>query len=137
MSPILYTIVGVTDLDRAARFYDAVFAVIGWSRSAESSATTTGWGPAYDDGASFWIRRPFDGAPATAGNGTMFALRGRSDGDVIAFHAAALAHGGRSEGEPGIRERYGPDFFVAYVRDPDGNKLACAFHHHVPDALGP
>jgi len=64
------------------------------------------------------------GAPASVGNGGMVALWASSWAQVDGFHAAALAHGGASEGAPGLRLLYNPDFYAAYVRDPDGNKLA-------------
>jgi catechol 2,3-dioxygenase-like lactoylglutathione lyase family enzyme len=70
------------------------------------------------------VCKPFDGRPPHPGNGLMIALRANSWAQVRAFHAAALAHGGTSEGEPGLRPQYNPDFYAAYVRDPDGNKLA-------------
>ncbi len=54
----------------------------------------------------------------------MVGLVAKSWSEVDAFHAVALTHGGTSEGEPGLRQRYQPDFYAAYVRDPDGNKLA-------------
>ncbi len=134
MTLILYTTLGVSDLVRSAAFYDAVFAALGVARSPDSTAAFIGWGPDYDGGVSFWICKPFDGRPMSAGNGSMVALRADSDAQVIAFHDAAVAHGGTSEGLPGTRPYYEPSFFVAYVRDPDGHKLACAFHRHVPQA---
>jgi catechol 2,3-dioxygenase-like lactoylglutathione lyase family enzyme len=133
MSLTLYTTVGVSDLARSAAFYDAVFATLGHARSAQSSDGFIGWGPDYDDGVSFWICKPFDGASPDGGNGPMVALRAASEAEVVAFHDAALAHGGRSDGAPGVRPYYEPSFYVAYARDPDGNKLACVFHHHVPE----
>lgn len=137
MSLILYTTLGVSDLERSAAFYDAVFATLGYARSPESSPDYIGWGPNYDGGVSFWICRPFDGQPPTAGNGTMVALRAESEAEVQAFHAAALAHGGTDEGAPGTRPYYEPSFYVAYMRDPDGNKLACVFHKHQPESAAP
>ena len=113
MTLILYTTLGVNDLSRSARFYDAVFAALGQGRSPESTADFIGWGPNYDGGVSFWICKPFDGQSMTAGNGTMVALRASSEAEVIAFHAAALAHGGSDEGAPGTRPYYAPSFFVA------------------------
>jgi hypothetical protein len=62
----------------------------------------------------------------------MLAFAGKNEKQVQDFHAAALAHGGSDEGPPGTRPYYEPWFYVAYVRDPDGNKLACVFHHHKP-----
>jgi catechol 2,3-dioxygenase-like lactoylglutathione lyase family enzyme len=132
MTLILYTTLGVSDLDRSAVFYDALFATLGYPRTQESEEFPS-WGPGYDGGVSFAICRPFNGQPPSAGNGTMVALRAASEAEVIAFHAAALAHGGRCEGPPGVRPHYAPSFFAAYVRDPDGNKLACVFHKHKPE----
>jgi predicted lactoylglutathione lyase len=73
---------------------------------------------------ALWVCKPFDGQPPHPGNGTMAALRAASWAQVRDFHGAALANGGTSEGEPGLRVHYNPDFYAAYVRDPDGNKLA-------------
>lgn len=123
---------GASDLERSAAFYDAVLGALGHRRSPESTESWIGWGPAHDDGVSLWVTRPFDGGPPTAGNGTMVTLRARNEAEVHAFHRAALASGGTDEGAPGTRPRYQPSFYVAYVRDPDGNKLACVFHHHEP-----
>lgn len=134
MTLILYTTIGVSDLQRSTAFYDAVFATLGFPRNPDSSAEFIGWGPSYDGGASFWICKPYDGQPPSPGNGTMIALRGRSEAQVKTFHQAALLHGGTDDGEPGTRPAYEPSFYVAYVRDPDGNKLACAFHKHKPKA---
>jgi catechol 2,3-dioxygenase-like lactoylglutathione lyase family enzyme len=69
--------------------------------------------------------RPYDRKAASPGNGAMVAYKAPTRAAVDAFHAAALAAGGSDEGAPGIREHYHPDYYGAYVRDPDGNKL-CA-----------
>ena len=130
MSPVLYLSVGVSDFDRSLAFYDAVLGTIGHRRASEPSGGWATWGPGYDDGVSFSICKPFDGQTASAGNGTMIAFGGKNAEAVKAFHDAALKHGGSSEGAPGTRDAYGPHFYVAYVRDPDGNKLACAHHHY-------
>ncbi|MFN3970826.1 MAG: hypothetical protein ACK4L4_05550 [Gemmobacter sp.] len=71
-----------------------------------------------------WVTRPFDGGPARAGNGAMVAFAAPGRAAVEAFHAAALAQGGADEGAPGLRPQYGAGFYAAYVRDPDGNKVA-------------
>nr|WP_277991143.1 VOC family protein [Sphingomonas panni] len=70
-----------------------------------------------------WACTPFDGAPASAGNGAMIGFFVDSQTQVDAFHAAAMAHGGSDEGAPGLRP-YGPNWYAAYLRDPAGNKLA-------------
>lgn len=125
-----YTTVGTADLARAIVFYDAIFAVLKQPRFPAWSDRSASWGCDVDHGFSFCVCLPFDGRPASAGNGTMFAFRAESADQVRRFHAQGLAHGGSDEGGPGTREAYGPDFYVAYLRDPDGNKLAC-FHSTV------
>ena len=122
---------GTNDPARAARFYDAVRGALGHRRcevSAEwEAAGWRGWGTYERDGATelaLWLCAPFDGRPASAGNGTMVAFSAHSWKEVEQFHARALAQGGTSEGAPGLRPQYNPDFYAAYVRDPDGNKLA-------------
>ena len=119
-----YVTLGATDPIAANAFYDAVLATIGWS----AHMAFPGW-RAYSvggagKGLTIWVCRPFDGATATSGNGTMLGLAATSHGEVDAFHAAAMAHGGSDEGAPGPRPDFGPDWYAAYVRDPTGNKLA-------------
>jgi len=126
-----YVCLGTSDLARAARFYDAVMATLGYARCDTSGEpdweSWAGWGTYADQGRvqeALWVCKPFDGKAPTAGNGTMVALSATSWAAVRAFHATALAHGGISEGEPGLRPQYNADFYAAYVRDLDGNKLA-------------
>jgi catechol 2,3-dioxygenase-like lactoylglutathione lyase family enzyme len=121
---IAYSTFGVNDMDRAVAFYDAVFAPLGAVRET-TSPTWTGYARAGERD-RFFLTRPFDRAQATFGNGTMLAFLADDRASVDAFHAAALAHGGADEGQPGVREGMNPVFYAAYVRDPDGNKL-CAF----------
>jgi catechol 2,3-dioxygenase-like lactoylglutathione lyase family enzyme len=132
MTMTLYTTVGSSDLARSIKFYDSVFKALGVSRSPEWIETFPGWGPNYDGGVSFWVCKPFDGGAPAAGNGTMIAFRAKSAAEVREFYAAALANGGTDEGAPGTRPYYEPTFYVAYVRDPDGNKLACVYHRYDP-----
>ena len=128
---LTYVYFGTNDLERATRFYDAALAPLGLQRCVTGDPDwdriAAGWGT-YDDGGSrelaFWIGKPFDQQVATTGNGTMVAFRARSWKEVDDFHAAALANGGSCEGAPGLRLHYSPDFYAAYVRDLDGNKLA-------------
>jgi len=128
---LTYVYVGTNDLERATRFYDATLAPLGMQRcitgDPEWDRISSGWGTYEDDGAhelAFWVGKPFDQQKASAGNGSMVAFRARSWKEVDDFHAAALANGGTTEGAPGLRPQYNPDFYAAYVRDPDGNKLA-------------
>ena len=118
----LYLTLGTNDLTRAIRFYDAALAPLGLVRRA-TMETEAGYGLPEDSRTRLWITQPFDDRPATPGNGSMPALVAASPQAVRDFHAAALAHGGTDEGAPGLRP-YGPAFFAAYVRDPDGNKLS-------------
>jgi catechol 2,3-dioxygenase-like lactoylglutathione lyase family enzyme len=118
----LYLTLGTNDLARAARFYDAALAPLGLVRRA-TEPDEVGYGLPADRRTRLWITRPFDGSPATVGNGSMPALVAPSQAAVQEFHKAALAAGGSDEGAPGLRP-YGPAFYAAYVRDPDGNKLS-------------
>lgn len=138
---LTYVCLGTNDLVRAIAFYDAVLAPLGLTRCDTSGESNwdgwAGWGTYEDEGRremALWLCRPFDGRPATAGNGTMLAFRAGSWPAVDAFHAAALAHGGTSEGGPGLRPHYNDDFYAAYVRDPDGNKLAAVCREIVRSA---
>jgi catechol 2,3-dioxygenase-like lactoylglutathione lyase family enzyme len=129
-----YVSLGTSDLARAVRFYDAVMATLGHSRidDYDPGANSAAWG--FDDpGPHLWVTRPFDGRPASVGNGTMVSFLAETRAEVDAFHAAALDHGGSDEGAPGLRPHYGPHFYAAYVRDPDGNKLN-AVCYKTPDA---
>lgn len=138
-----YVCLGTKDLERASRFYDATMAALGLSRCDVSDEPGwegwAGWGTYEQHGAkelALWICPPFNDEPAAAGNGTMVALAANSWEQVDAFHAAALSHGGTSEGEPGLRLHYQPDFYAAYVRDPDGNKLAAVCRGFTKRPLG-
>jgi catechol 2,3-dioxygenase-like lactoylglutathione lyase family enzyme len=121
---IAYTTVGVNDMDLAITFYDAVFAPLG-ARRETTSPTWTGYSRKGEPG-RFFLTRPYDRKAASGGNGTMLAFLAESRAAVDAFHAAALANGGRDAGAPGVREGMDPVFYAAYVRDPDGAKL-CVF----------
>jgi len=126
-----YVTLGTNDLQRAIAFYDATLAALGLKRCITDDPgwdrIAAGWGTYEDRGArqlALWVCKPFDQQPATIGNGTMVAFRADSWKAVDDFHAGALANGGHSEGAPGLRLHYDPDFYATYVRDPDGNKLA-------------
>jgi len=129
----MYTTTGTNNMHHMIIFYDAIFDVLGISRIPSWNESWATWGDPSDKGFSFCICEPFDKNKATAGNGTMFAFRARSAEQVRKFHAAGLMHGGSDEGAPGIREEYGADFYVAYLRDPDGHKLACVCYPFNPE----
>lgn len=119
---ILYLTLGTNDPARAIRFYDAALAPLGIGRRVTED-DEAGYGIPGDGRCRFWITRPFDGKPASVGNGSMPAFVAPDQAAVRAFHAAGLAAGGKDEGAPGLRP-YGPAFYAAYLRDPDGNKLS-------------
>ncbi len=126
-----YVYLGTNDLGASRKFYDAVLGALGMQRcithDPQWDSVSTGWGIYEEDGArelAVWVGKPFDGRPASVANGVMVAFSAKTWDAVNEFHAAALVHGGTSEGAPGLRLHYNPDFYAAYVRDPDGNKLA-------------
>ena len=117
-----YVMLGSNDFERAKAFYDAVMPLVGAKRTFGDERSQGYGGPG--EGPMLAVCRPFDGQPATHGNGTMIALVVGSRAIVDQAHAGALAAGGTDEGEPGVR---GGDWYGAYFRDPDGNKL-CVYH---------
>jgi catechol 2,3-dioxygenase-like lactoylglutathione lyase family enzyme len=124
-----HVVVGVRDLDIALGFYDPLMAALGHApRFREDERGWAGWQPADSDRPLFIVGRPFDGQSAQPGNGAMTAFLAASRAVVEAAYAVALAHGGISEGAPGLRPEYHPDYYGAYFRDPDGNKLCVACH---------
>jgi hypothetical protein len=121
MATLGYCSVGSNNLGQAKNFYDALLGSAGIAPMFEHPSG----GRVYGSGGShcFAVLGPFDGKPATVGNGTMFAFRFDTPEGVDAFHAKALMLGGTDEGAPGYRV---PKFYFSYFRDLDGNKL-CAY----------
>ena len=117
--------VGTNDFARAEPFYDAVMAVLGHPVMFKMPGALAYGEPA---GEKFFVLTPFDRQEARAGNGVHAAFKAASRAEVDAFHAAALANGGTDEGPPGLRAYYHPNYYGAYVRDPDGNKLQAVCH---------
>jgi catechol 2,3-dioxygenase-like lactoylglutathione lyase family enzyme len=113
-----YATLGTNDLDRAAGFYDTLLGAIGARRLWKSDRGIC-WGTA-DDQPSLALMRPYDGKPATVGNGVMIGVQVGSRDQVALVHRRALELGGRDEGAVGPR---GEGFFAGYFRDLDGNKL--------------
>ena len=111
--------VGVSDLDRSARFYEATLATLGLVRLVTRPATI-GFGKTYPE---FWINLRAGMPRVAPESGTHICLRAKSTADVDAFHAAALAAGGASDGAPGIRPHDRVRYYAAFVIDPDGNRI--------------
>jgi len=120
---IRYATLGSNDREAAKVFYDATLAPLGL-KAHYADSEMLGYGPDQPGARpQLWICQPFNEQDASAGNGSMLALEASTRAQVDAVHAAALAQGGRDEGRPGLRP-YGPNFYAAYFRDLDGNKLA-------------
>lgn len=116
---------GTNDLERARRFYEPVMSALGIAQPFTLPGSLVFGELA---GLKLFIVPPFDGGAASIGNGTHAAFLARDRAAVDAFHAAALAHGGSDEGAPGPRLHYHANYYGAYVRDPDGNKLQAVCH---------
>jgi catechol 2,3-dioxygenase-like lactoylglutathione lyase family enzyme len=119
-----HVMIGTNDLEKAKSFYDASLGTLGVppgriDRYRIFYRTKTG---------TFSVTKPIDGKPATHANGGTIGFAADSPAQADAWHAAGLAHGGKTcENPPGIREGSGVKLYIAYLRDPDGNKL-CALH---------
>lgn len=114
-----YVTLGTNDLPRAAAFYDALAVHFGVGRMMDFDSFIA-WGK-FGGAPGIGLTKPFDGQPATVGNGVMVALEVKTPEDVQAVYATAMAHGASDEGAPGPRG--GDGFYAGYFRDPDGNKL--------------
>jgi catechol 2,3-dioxygenase-like lactoylglutathione lyase family enzyme len=124
-----HIMVGSNDIERSKRFYDAVLGVLGAGEPVRNTSKSGHVRLFYrHDGVSFGVTEPIDGEKATVANGGTIGFKCSSAEQVQAFHDAAVAHGGRSiEDPPGLRHGGVGSLFLAYVRDPDGNKL-CALY---------
>lgn len=128
-----HVFVGVNDFDRALGFYTPLMAVLGIeARFCERERPWAGWQSSPGPRPLFLIGTPYDQLAAQPGNGQMVAFLAQTRALVDEAHAVALAHGGTSEGAPGPRPEYHPNYYGAYFRDPDGNKL-CVACHAAPD----
>lgn len=118
--------IGSNDIAKAKAFYDGVTKPLGLSRHADYS---DGVGYGRDGGRpQLWIVRPLDKKAATAGNGLTVGLEADNRPAVDAAYAAAIKAGGKDEGAPGVRKHYHPNYYGAYVRDLDGNKVCIVCH---------
>ena len=117
--------IGTSNLAASRSFYDAVFPCFGGALKVEYE----GFGFCYRfrNGTSAWVAPPNDQQAPHHGNGNMPGFLCATKSEVDAAYAAALANGGTDEGPPGPRPLYGPNFYGAYVRDPQGNKMSFVF----------
>jgi catechol 2,3-dioxygenase-like lactoylglutathione lyase family enzyme len=115
---------GVNDLERSKKFYDALLGTLGIGPGVANAKRYFYRSPT----GTFGITTPINGAPATQGNGSTIGFAVQSPEQGNAFHAAGLANGGTTcEDPPGFREGPSGKIYLAYLRDPDGNKI-CALH---------
>ncbi len=124
--------IGVSDFERAMRFYRPLMDVLQLDlRFCESERPWAGWQQAGVSRPLFLVGMPFEGTHHS-GNGQMTAFLAETRATVDAAYQAALAHGGSSEGAPGLRPEYHAHYYGAYFRDPEGNKLCVACHTALP-----
>ena len=122
-----YITLGANDLHVSGEFYSAILSPLGYGRTEAGNGVAFSL-PDMSGGlggpATIYIVKPYDGRPATVGNGSMTAFRAPTHAMVRTLHASGLRAGGSDEGAPGFRAEYSEHFYVAYLRDPAGNKLA-------------
>ena len=129
-----HVFVGVGDFDKALGFYSAVLGALGLEqRFCQPEKPWAGWHSAGGSRPLFLIGHPFDGQQHLSGNGQMTAFSADNRATVRAAHEAALKHGGTCEGAPALRPHYHANYYGAYFRDPDGNKLCVACHQPEPE----
>ena len=124
---VAYLSVGASDMTRAKRFYTAFLPALGYALEESEEGLSFALirtSPDCPAPPEFYVKPPFDGQPTSAGNGSMVTFEASNQAQVRALYAAALAAGGTDDGAPGFRAAYGPRFYVGYLRDPQGNKIA-------------
>jgi catechol 2,3-dioxygenase-like lactoylglutathione lyase family enzyme len=121
--------IGITDFARAADFYRAVMRELGYPlKFVDHEKGWAAWKPSDAERPLFIIGHPYDGGQATPGAGQMVALLAPDRGAVDRAYAAAMDKGAKNEGAPGLRPHYHRNYYGAYFRDPDGNKLCVVCH---------
>lgn len=122
-----YITIGANDVPRSGRFYTAVLTPLGYQRKEVENGvefTPPDVSGRIDGLGAVYVKKPYDGKEATVGNGSMTAFQAETHEMVHNLHAAGLGAGGADEGAPGFRDDYGDRFYVGYLRDPLGNKVA-------------
>lgn len=125
-----YLFIGANDIDASTRFYDAILSPLGYEKEKsdhQHNYALKGLPDNSNGPGAVHVGKPFNGQPASVGNGMMPGFRADSRSQVDPVHAAGIANGGADEGSPGTRAAYTPGFYVAYLRDPVGNKVAVFF----------
>lgn len=112
--------IGVSDVGRAAEFYDKALGALGYKRVMEYMPYAVAYGM---KGPELWVQLPHDRNAPSVGNGAHIAINAATKNAIQAFYSAALDAGGIDDGAPGPRAEYSPDYYGAFVRDLDGNKL--------------
>jgi lactoylglutathione lyase len=130
--------VGVSDFDRALAFYGPLMTALGIKpRFCNRDRPWAGWQSEPEPRPLFLIGRPYDGRPHEPGNGQMVAFLAKDRATVDRDYSVALANGGSAEGAPGLRPEYHANYYGAYFRDPDGNKLCVACHSAPTELVAP
>jgi lactoylglutathione lyase len=125
--------IGINNFEPALAFYSALMEAVGArQRFVDTSKRWAAWQPAEGERPLFVIGAPYDGQPAGCGNGQMFALMATSREMVDRAYAAAREHGAKCEGAPGLRPQYHANYYGAYFRDLEGNKLGVVCHDAQP-----
>jgi hypothetical protein len=122
-----YLTIGANDIQHSERFYSAILCPLGYERTEEPNAviySLVGVPDRYNGPGAIYVKKPYDGRDATVGNGSMLAFKAATQKLVRDLHAAGLEAGGTDEGPPGFRDDYSEQFYVGYLRDDVGNKVA-------------
>ncbi|MEP2986056.1 VOC family protein [Roseibium sp.] len=130
-----HVMIGANDVEAMVAFYDVVLGTLGLARDPLQPADSPAgfiWQRRGERWPQFALGRPFDGRPATAGNGVQISFAAASRQHVLTAWQSAMGNGGLDEGEPGVRPQYSEDFFAAYCRDPEGNKLCFVYAGDLP-----
>jgi catechol 2,3-dioxygenase-like lactoylglutathione lyase family enzyme len=126
---ISHVFLGSDNLVRAETFYQPILKALGWKlRHADYENGRVIWQPSAGGRPFLILGQPFDGEPASVGNGTMVALLANDQEAVVAAYTLAMSNGACDEGAPGLRPHYHENYFGAYFRDPDGHKICVCCH---------
>lgn len=129
ISTLSHVSLGTNDLSAAIAFYDRALAPLAISRLETIGQEAAAYGRQYPE---FWICLPYNGQPASAGNGAHIGFSAESRESVQEFHKASLKAGAIDNGRPGPRSEYGEHYYGCFVIDPEGNRIEAVFHDLAP-----